>query len=90
MAKRTKTFTITIDSDLAITTPDPLPGGISGQNYNQALAASGGSGTYAWKQLTGTLPPGLSLGINGVISGFPSTEGVFTFEVEVESPPPGP
>lgn len=49
--------------------------------YSQTLAASGGTGSYTWTRTSGTLPTGLSLASNGVLSGTPSATGSFTFEV---------
>ena len=55
-------------------------------NINQAytapaLAASGGT-VSSWTLAAGTLPPGLTLNPNGVISGTPTQSGVFTFTVQ--------
>ena len=55
-------------------------------NINQAytapaLTASGGT-VSSWTLAAGTLPPGLTLNPNGVISGTPTQSGVFTFTVQ--------
>ncbi len=39
--------------------------------YAQLLAASGGTGTYAWSVTAGTLPAGLSLTSQGLLAGTP-------------------
>jgi hypothetical protein len=41
--------------------------------YSQTLAANGGTAPYTWTITSGTLPSGLSLSSNGVISGTPDT-----------------
>lgn len=48
------------------------------------LKATGGT-TYTWAKTAGSLPDGLSLDIDGKISGTPTKEGTFTFTVQVTS-----
>jgi hypothetical protein len=67
-----------------IITPSPLAAGAVGAAYNQALSASGGTPPYTWSLAEGSsLPDGLSLGTDGVISGTPNTavSGIFTIRV---------
>ncbi|MCC6573977.1 MAG: putative Ig domain-containing protein [Planctomycetes bacterium] len=85
----TRAFTITVESDLTITTLT-LPGGTAGTAYNQNVTASGGSGAgYAWTAPTvmGTLPTGLTLAGTGTptttLSGTPTGSGTFTFWIRV-------
>ena len=66
---------------VTVTTPSPLPGAVVGDAYNQALAASGGTGPYTWALATGSLPAGLSLSAAGVVSGTPTARGTFAFSV---------
>jgi hypothetical protein len=47
--------------------------GVVGTAYKQTLAATGGISPYTWTITSGTLPAGLSLSSNGVISGTPTT-----------------
>ncbi|MBS1829070.1 MAG: putative Ig domain-containing protein [Acidobacteria bacterium] len=57
-----------------------------GVQYVQTLAASGGSGAgYIWQLAagSGSLPPGLNMSSNGVISGTALTAGSFNFTVQV-------
>jgi hypothetical protein len=56
---------------LSITTSS-LATGTVGVAYSQALTAAGGPAPYTWTIISGTLPPGLSLSSNGIISGTPS------------------
>ena len=61
-----------------------LPAGTVGSNYNQALAATGGTPPYTWSIISGSLPAGLSLNAaTGVISGTPTTVGTSNFSVQV-------
>ncbi len=66
-----------------IVTTTSLPQGTNGVAYNQALAASGGQAPYLWTNSSGTLPTGLTLATNGVISGTPTTNGTYNFTVKV-------
>ena len=61
-----------------------LPNGNVGAAYNTQLDASGGSPPYSWSLAFGSsgLPSGLALGTNGVISGNPTTNGLFSFIVQ--------
>jgi hypothetical protein len=68
---------------LNITTTS-LPNGTSGQAYPQTqLLAAGGEPPYSWAVTNGNLPTGLTLSGAGVISGTPTTAGIFTFTVKV-------
>jgi sugar lactone lactonase YvrE len=67
---------------LAVTTTS-LPNGTNGVAYQQTLAASGGQTPYSWTNSSGVLPLGLTLLTNGLITGTPSTSGIFNFNVKV-------
>jgi sugar lactone lactonase YvrE len=73
---------LTIQTPLQVTTVS-LPIGTNGAAYNQTLTASGGQPPYSWTNISGALPPGLALATNGVISGTPTTNGIFDFTVKV-------
>ena len=63
-------------SSLSVTTTS-LPNGVVGIGYSTKLAATGGAPPYSWTVTSGTLPPGLSLGSDGTISGTPTTAGSY-------------
>lgn len=71
---------------LTITTTS-VPGGTANQAYSQQVFATGGSGSYSWSVVAGSLPPGLTLSPTGTpsatISGTPTTTGTFPFTVQV-------
>jgi hypothetical protein len=69
--------TITID-------PATLSGGLQGDVYSDTVTASGGTGPYTYTLTAGSLPPGLSLASNGVISGTTTAGGTFSFEITAE------
>jgi large repetitive protein len=68
---------------LQITT-SALPRATAGTPYNATLAASGG-GSVSWSVSAGSLPGGLTLGPNGVLSGTPTGAGNYSFTVRVSS-----
>ncbi len=64
--------------------PAALPAAVSGSSYSQALSASGGTGPYTYKlSYSSDLPNGLSLSSAGILSGVPTTLGMFYIRVEV-------
>jgi hypothetical protein len=68
---------------LSITTLT-MPEGFLATPYNLQLLASGGNAPYRWSLLSGTLPAGLTLAANGMISGTPTQSSLnapLTFEV---------
>jgi large repetitive protein len=68
---------------LQITTGS-LPKATAGTPYTATLSASGG-GALSWTLSGGSLPSGLTLGSNGVLSGTPGSAGNFTVTVRVDS-----
>jgi arylsulfatase A-like enzyme len=68
---------------LSITTTSPLPNALTSAAYTQSLAASGGTGPYAWSVTAGALPPGVTLGTNGTFSGTPTSAGTYNFTATV-------
>jgi hypothetical protein len=60
-----------------------LPAGTAGQAYNQTLAATGGLSPYTWSIASGSLPGGLTLGSDGVITGTPGAGGTTNITVRV-------
>ena len=74
-------FTITINPPppLSITSTS-MSNGITGTAYSSPIASSGGVPPLTWSVPPGTLPPGLELNTSsGLISGTPTTAGVYKF-----------
>ena len=61
----------------------PLPDGGIGQLYSQTITATSGFPPYTFRASQGSLPPGLSLSTDGVVSGTPTLAGNYTFALEV-------
>jgi hypothetical protein len=89
-SKTQRDFAITVIPRLLVTDQVP-PAGTVGVPYSMTLIAVTKSGPGAtappsspvtWTVLTGQLPPGLTLGGDGVISGTPTTAGAFTFTLK--------
>ncbi len=52
--------------------------------YSTTLQAAGGSGSYTWSIISGSLPTGLSLEpSSGIITGTPAVPGTYDFVVQV-------
>ncbi|MFL5982236.1 MAG: putative Ig domain-containing protein [Gaiellaceae bacterium] len=68
---------------LQITT-STLSAATTGTAYSATLDASGG-GSMTWSLTGGSLPAGVTLGANGVVSGTPDAAGSYTFTVRVQS-----
>ncbi|MBI1762436.1 MAG: putative Ig domain-containing protein, partial [Acidobacteria bacterium] len=62
-----------------ITLPATLPNGGVGTLYNNSVAASP-SGSYSYTA-TGSLPPGVTLYGSGLLFGYPTTPGSYTFTI---------
>ena len=76
-----RSYTLVIGTCPAITiTPNSLPNGLIGANYNQALTATGGTPGYTFTVGAG-LPSGLTLSAAGVLSGVSNVVGSFSFTV---------
>ena len=64
--------------DITLSPPD-LPDGVVNEAYSQTFQASGGTAPYSYEVYDGTLPPGLTLTADGVLSGTPTAAGTFNF-----------
>ena len=79
-----RTYTLTTACHLAIS-PPALPNGSVNMPYSQQLSASCGTPPYTFEKVSGSLPPWLSpLPASGLLSGTPTTAGVYEFKVKVK------
>ena len=82
---RPYTLTANFGTAATITSAAPRPNGIMGATYTDTLRISGGGGITTWSVTSGALPQGLTLGANGVVSGFPRQTGNFAYTATVVS-----
>lgn len=78
-------LTLTAMAQVGPGNPQPLPDAQVGTYYSSAAFASGcpwQCGNYIVS--FGSLPPGLTLDSSGVISGFPTSVGVYTFGLQAK------
>jgi large repetitive protein len=78
----TKVLGIAVRSPMAIANAE-TPASEVGVRFLLPLAATGGTGTFAWSLTAGTLPPGLVFAPNGAIAGTPTTPGAYPFTATV-------
>ena len=64
-----------------ITTTENLLGAAAGEPYTNALTVTGGTAPYTFTLTQGTLPAGIGLGADGVLSGTPSAAGTSVFTI---------
>ena len=82
-------FVFTVNAGLSIQNQS-VPGGTVGQPYSQTLTAlaitsttqPGSPASAAWSVQSGSLPAGVTLSSDGILSGTPTTEGSYTFVVK--------
>ena len=75
-------FSVLIQSTVApVITQTPLPPATNGIYYAYQFAETGGALPLSWAVTSGALPPGLTLGSDGSLSGTPTAAGSFTFTV---------
>ena len=81
-------FRVSAEYTLEIVEPpliveDSLPNGRVGKGYAQTLTVNGGTLPFTFSLVDGSLPPGIMLSSDGVISGTPTLPGSYTFTVQV-------
>jgi hypothetical protein len=59
-----------------------LPGGVVGTAYGSSVGATGGQAPYSFSVVDGSLPPGVTLGADGSLTGTPTAAGGFGFTVQ--------
>ena len=73
---------ITVSPPTVTLATSSIPAGTAGSDYAQTLSSTGGMAPYRY-QVTGTLPNGVSLSPDGVLSGAPTAAGSYNFNVTV-------
>jgi hypothetical protein len=79
--KRTqKKFTLKVRRHPWIVSSPVVPPSLEvGIPFRMTLRARGGSGIFAWTLAVGQLPPGIRIGVDGLIAGTPRTPGIYRF-----------
>ena len=76
-------YTIRIEAASLTISTTSLAGASSNLPYSQTVVAIGGAPPYAFDLLSGSLPPGLVLASNGILSGTPTNSGTYNFFLRV-------
>lgn len=79
------TLVVNLDPAVPYITNTSLPAGSLTKPYSVQLNAVSGPGSYAWSLASGTLPAGLTLSPEGLLSGTPTTATAYSFTIRVTS-----
>ncbi|WP_238691541.1 putative Ig domain-containing protein [Xanthomonas campestris] len=82
-AQASQSYTLSIAGATLVPGQPTLPPAMRGTPYSQVLTATGGVAPYTYSVASGTLPAGLTLASNGVLSGTPTAEGSTSFTIAV-------
>ncbi|MEA9878682.1 putative Ig domain-containing protein, partial [Xanthomonas campestris] len=82
-AQANQSYTLSIAGATLVPSQPTLPPAVRGTPYSQVLTATGGVAPYTYSVASGTLPAGLTLASNGVLSGTPTAEGSTSFTIAV-------
>jgi T5SS/PEP-CTERM-associated repeat protein len=66
-----------------IATLSPLPGAFVGSAYSLSLSSSSGLAPHTWSLVSGSLPAGVTLAVDGTLSGTPTAAGAADFRLRV-------
>ena len=85
----TEPLSITVQG-LTIDAATPAEGFVNVAYSSPALTASNGYSPFSWSVISGTPPPGVTLNADGTWTGTPTTQGTYSFTVQVmDSDPAG-
>jgi len=80
----TQQYSITVSNPNINITTTSLPAGRVGVSYDRTIAYTDASATPVFSLASGTLPPGVSLTLQGYLQGTPTQEGTFNFTVQAD------
>lgn len=70
-----------VASPMIITSPPLVPAART-HNYSQQMTAANGIGSVTWSKTVGNLPPGITLGTNGSLTGIATANGSYSFTLQ--------
>ncbi|MES2627404.1 MAG: Ig domain-containing protein, partial [Bacteroidota bacterium] len=76
-----RSYSVTVSAPNIVITPASLAAMQQNVAYSDTIKASGGTAPYTFGVTAGSLPSGLSLAANGVISGTPTLASNFSFQI---------
>ncbi|HEX7813767.1 putative Ig domain-containing protein [Dyella sp.] len=82
--------TLTVNQPVIVISPTTLPAGTVNSSYSVSLSASGGTSPYSYTLSSGSLPAGMTLASNGLLSGTPTQAGNFNITVLASDATTGP
>jgi large repetitive protein len=82
----TQAYSMRVSTAVAIDQAS-LPPAVTNVAYSQQMTLNGGSTPSGSWSVSGTLPPGLTLSVGGLLNGIPTTPGTYTFTISFSSPP---
>lgn len=82
-AKDTRAYTLRVYAAPTVTT-ETVPEATVGESYLLRLGSSGGQPPLRWTLADGSLPSGVTLSSEGVVSGVPRAQGGYPFAVRVQ------
>lgn len=74
----TQAYSLSVVAPVLTLTPETLPAGIFGRDYQAQLSATGGTAPYRYTVSAGALPEGLALEQGGRLAGLPAAGGSFS------------
>ncbi len=77
----TQSYSLIISAPTVAVAPGTLPAATLHAAYSQTVSGSGGTTPYIFSVTSGALPPGVSLSSGGVLSGHPTTNGTYNFDI---------
>ena len=77
-------YTLNVNPGTITVTPLTLPNGTLGSVYNNSLNASGGTPSYTWTVVGGTLPSGVNLSPSGSLTGTPTVSGNYPVAIRAQ------
>ncbi|HKQ75528.1 MAG TPA: Ig domain-containing protein [Blastocatellia bacterium] len=72
-------YTINVECPTITFFPSSLPAGAVGTPYSQDIHLDGGTKPISASLISGSLPPGVTIDASGLLSGAPTTAGIFYF-----------